>query len=58
MDFSSFCLAHVFTYRDFPQGVQGLAWKGTVCARKYNTGFTTLLNHQVCVCSMFLCYSR
>lgn len=46
-DFSDFCLAHVFTYRDFPEGVQGLAWKGTVCHGKYNTGFTTLLNHQV-----------
>ena len=47
MDFSDFCLAHVFTYRDFPLGVQGLAWKGTVCERRYNTGLTTLLNHQV-----------
>lgn len=47
MDTSSFCLAHVFTYRDFPAGVQGLAWKGTVCRKRHNTGFTTLLNHQV-----------
>jgi disintegrin and metalloproteinase domain-containing protein 17 len=47
MDFSDFCLAHVFTYRDFPEGVQGLAWKATICSGKYNTGFTTLLNHQV-----------
>ena len=23
MDFSDFCLAHVFTYRDFPAGIQG-----------------------------------
>ena len=48
MDFSDFCLAHVFTYRDFPQGIQGLAWRSTFCRRVYNTGFTTLLNHQVC----------
>ncbi len=73
MDFSRFCLAHVFTYRsftnscpgaccssvfmamlivlclcrDFPEGVQGLAWKDTICHAKWNTGFTTLLNHQV-----------
>lgn len=47
MDFSDFCLAHVFTYRDFPAGVQGLAWRGTVCHNSWNTGFTTLLNHGV-----------
>ena len=48
MDTSHFCLAHVFTYRDFPAGVQGLAWKGTMCRRRHNTGFSTFLNHQVC----------
>lgn len=44
---ADFCLAHVFTYRDFPEGVQGLAWRGTICQHKLNTGFTTLLNHKV-----------
>ena len=47
MDFSDFCLAHVFTYRDFPAGIQGLAWRSTICHRTWNTGFTTLLNHGV-----------
>ena len=44
---SSFCIAHVFTFRDFPAGIQGLAYKGTICDRKLNTGFTTFLNHKV-----------
>ena len=47
IDTSDFCLAHLFTYRDFPAGVQGLAFKNTVCRKKYNTGFTTILNHEV-----------
>ena len=46
-DTSDFCLAHVFTYRDFPKGIQGLAWKNTTCRENWNTGFTTVLNHQV-----------
>ena len=48
MNFSDFCLAHVFTYRDFPAGIQGLAYRGTLCEPPANTGFTTLLNHGVC----------
>jgi hypothetical protein len=48
MDTSHFCLAHVFTYRDFPAGIQGLAWRGTICKQSHNTGFSTFLNHQVC----------
>ena len=50
MDHSDFCLAHVFTYRDFPAGIQGLAWRATLCDKRspsWNTGFTTLLNHGV-----------
>ena len=47
MDTSDFCLAHIFTFRDFPAGIQGLAYKGTVCSASHNTGFTTFLNHQV-----------
>lgn len=52
MDTSRFCLAHIFTYRDFPAGIQGLAYKGTVCSSSHNTGFTTFLNHQVSVSSL------
>ena len=47
MDTSAFCLAHIFTFRDFPAGIQGLAYKGQVCSRSHNTGFTTFLNHKV-----------
>ena len=47
LDTTSFCLAHLFTFRDFPDGLQGLAWKSQVCRKQYNTGFTTLLNHKV-----------
>ena len=47
MDTSTFCLAHIFTFRDFPAGIQGLAYKGTVCSASHNTGFTTFLNHKV-----------
>lgn len=50
VDTSPFCLAHLFTYRDFPRGVQGLAWKGTLCKDAFNTGFTTLLNNKVREC--------
>ena len=42
-----FCLAHLFTYRDIPGGIQGLGYKKTVCRKKWNKGFTTLLNHKV-----------
>ena len=49
MDTSTFCLAHIFTFRDFPAGIQGLAYKGTVCSASHNTGFTTFLNHKVII---------
>ena len=49
MDTSAFCLAHIFTFRDFPAGIQGLAYKGQVCSRSHNTGFTTFLNHKVSI---------
>ena len=51
MDTSAFCLAHIFTFRDFPAGIQGLAYKGQVCSRSHNTGFTTFLNHKVSIYS-------
>jgi len=44
-DFSDFCLAHVFTYRDFDNGTAGLASVGTVCRPIQNSGFVTSLNH-------------
>lgn len=47
MDFSDFCLAHLLTYRDFPDGLQGMAHRGALCSRNQNTGFTSLLNHGV-----------
>lgn len=46
-DSSAFCLAVLFTHRDFPQGIQGLAWRNTVCDDRYNTAFITFLNHNV-----------
>ena len=30
-DTSDYCLAVLFTHRDFPHGIQGLAWRNTVC---------------------------
>jgi len=39
------CLSLIFTLRDFRDGIQGLAWRNTVCENNYNTGFITFLNH-------------
>ena len=50
-DFSSYCAAYRFTYRDFAGGVLGLAYvaqsgfNGGICSRKLNTGIVTLLNY-------------
>ena len=59
-DYDSFCLAYLFTYRDFEGGTLGLAWTGDlknaggVCEKKghfrggiksLNTGIITLLNY-------------
>ena len=30
-DTSGYCLAVLFTHRDFPRGIQGLAWRNTAC---------------------------
>ena len=49
---SDYCLAHLFTYRDFIENV-GLAYKGEpdtlggICAKSHNTGLTSLLNRGV-----------
>ena len=50
-DFSSYCAAYRFTYRDFTGGVLGLAYvaqsgaNGGICSRSLNTGIVTLLNY-------------
>eukprot|EP00092_Neocalanus_flemingeri_P013994 GFUD01015096.1.p1 GENE.GFUD01015096.1~~GFUD01015096.1.p1 ORF type:complete len:391 (-),score=85.89 GFUD01015096.1:380-1552(-) len=44
-DFSQFCLAYMFTYLDFHNGTAGLASIGTLCRRRQNSGFITLLNN-------------
>ena len=33
-DTSGYCLAVLFTHRDFPHGIQGLAWRDTVCEKR------------------------
>ncbi|XP_014212080.1 disintegrin and metalloproteinase domain-containing protein 10 [Copidosoma floridanum] len=59
-DYDAFCLAYMFTYRDFEMGTLGLAWTGDlknaggVCEKNghyrgsmksLNTGLVTLLNY-------------
>ena len=50
---SDFCLAHLFTYRDFVEDVLGIAYQGNnllgggICAKTQNTGLTSLLSHGV-----------
>ena len=50
-DFSSYCAAYRFTYRDFDDGVLGLAYvaqsgyNGGICSGTLNTGIVTLLNY-------------
>ena len=49
---SDYCLAHLFTYRDFTENV-GFAYTGGpklhggICAKSHNTGLTSLLNRGV-----------
>jgi len=43
--FADFCLAYVFTYRDFHNGTAGLASVGTVCRKYQNSGFVTFENY-------------
>ena len=33
-DTSGYCLAVLFTHRDFPHGIQGLAYTGKVCYKR------------------------
>ena len=50
---SDYCLAHLFTYRDFTENIVGFAYTGSpkfhggICAKSHNTGLTSLLNHGV-----------
>ena len=50
IDHSAFCLAYRFTYRDFANGVLGLAYVaqqgaiGGICSNNLNTGIVTMLN--------------
>ena len=46
MDTSEYCLAHLFTNRDFGC-VAGLAHVGTVCSNFANTGLTKLRKKNV-----------
>ena len=50
---SGFCLAHLFTFKEFDNGVTGFAWNGNLtngfchaCAHG-NTGFTSFLSRSV-----------
>ena len=40
-------LGYILTYLDFHNGTAGLANVGTVCRPVGNTGFVTMLNHDV-----------
>ena len=44
-NYHEYCIAILFTYRDFPAGLAGLAWRGTACSETHNTGFITFLNN-------------
>ncbi|GIX78661.1 disintegrin and metalloproteinase domain-containing protein 10 [Caerostris extrusa] len=53
-DYDAFCLAYMFTYRDFEGGTLGLAWTGDLknagghyrgSLKSLNTGIITLLNY-------------
>ncbi|XP_040566726.1 disintegrin and metalloproteinase domain-containing protein 10 [Lepeophtheirus salmonis] len=46
-DFKEFCLAYMFSHRDFSGGTAGYASVGTVCAHNSNSGFITSLNYGV-----------
>jgi len=42
-----YCMAVMFTHRDFPLGLQGLAYRSKACEDSFNTAFVTFLNHQI-----------
>ena len=46
-DFSGFCLAFIFTYSEFKEGLVGLSQVGKACSKSKpsrNIGFVTFLN--------------
>ncbi len=51
-----FNAAHAFTFRDFPGGIQGYAFRGTICDRSSNTGFKTFMNYKVQKLNFFFVY--
>ena len=42
-DHNDVCLAYVFTYRDFADGVLGLAWVGETGNQNYHLKFVTII---------------
>lgn len=46
-DFKEFCLAYMFTFRDFHNGTAGLASTPGLCRREKNSGFITFLNYNL-----------
>jgi len=40
-------MAVMFTHRDFPGGLQGLAYRIGACEAIKNTAFVTFINHEV-----------
>lgn len=42
-DHDDVCLAYVFTYRDFADGVLGLAWVGETGNQNYHLKFVTII---------------
>ena len=53
-DTSAYCLAVLLTHRDFPLGIQGLAWRNTVCDDRYEERLfrsdKSSGNTNVCLC--------
>ena len=46
-NYHEYCISMLFTYRDFPAGLAGLAWRGSACSETLNTGFITFLNNNL-----------
>lgn len=46
------CLAYVFTYRDFADGVLGLAWVGETGNQNYHLKFVTIMMMMIMIMMM------